>query len=108
MIRDSFVETFGENNAKAVENAAHQHANGKNNAKMGSDPFKWALLICIGYECVDKYREHHGISAKATDIKKWVKKHADLGSHDGDCDYLALMAGTYDSWIKGKPKQLGA
>ena len=26
-------------------------------------------------------------------------EHGDLGDHDGDCDYLALMCGAYKGWL---------
>jgi hypothetical protein len=100
-IRDAFVARFGEDEAIRIEGAAEGHANGINNERVGSDPFKWALLICIGYECMskDSYREHHGIEAPWADLKAWIIEHADLASHDGDCDYLCMWAGGYDEFV---------
>ena len=103
--RQKFVEVFGEEQAQRIEAAAKEHENGVHDNK-GSDPFKWALLICIGYQCISstQYREYHGIKLSWKRVKKWIKENADLGSHDGDCDYLALFAGKYNEYIK-KPKE---
>ncbi|KKK67230.1 hypothetical protein LCGC14_2956160 [marine sediment metagenome] len=98
-IRVAFEEAFGNEDAAAIMAAAEEHQNGVHD-KRGSDPFKWAILICIGFECVSKgsYRKHHGIKTPWRDLKRWIKAHADLGSHDGDCDYLALMSGVYNEY----------
>lgn len=102
-IRTKFEKEFGKELANSLESAAIQHANGINSDNRGSDPFKWVLLICIGYQCfeIKRYRESHGIKgASFTKLKKWIRDNADLGSHDGDCDYLALMVGAYSPFIK--------
>jgi len=101
MIRDSFVREFGEDQAVAIEGAAIQHGNGINNINTGSDLFRWAILICIGYQCaeVDSYRQSHGITAPWEKIKTWIKINAHLESHDGDCDYLALFACAYNEYM---------
>ena len=52
MIRDSFVAAFGEEQAVAIERAAEEHKNGVHDNR-GSDSFKWAIAICIGYECME-------------------------------------------------------
>lgn len=100
-IRDMFAERFGEGQAAAIEDAAVSHENGVNSERKGSDSFKWALLITIGYECwsKDAYREHHGITAPADEIKAWVKEYADLASHAGDFDYLTLLSGGYNEYM---------
>ena len=102
-IRESFVDRFGADQADAVVAAADEHANGIHDDR-GSDPFKWAIAICIGYECVskDSYRDHHGITAPWEAIRQWIKDHADLGSHDGDVDYLSMLAGRYDEFMPAK------
>jgi len=101
-IRTKFVEEFGESQARRIERAAESHGNGINNKNKGSDPFKWALLICLGYQCVEvaRYKKYHGITIGWGNFKKWIKNHGELGSHDGDCDYLALFCGTYNEFIK--------
>jgi hypothetical protein len=100
-IRIDFEKAFGVDQAKAIYDAALSHEKGVNNIEKGSDPFKWALLIAIGYQCmeVERYREHHGITAPWEELKAWIKEHADLSSHNGDCDYLALFAGKYNEYV---------
>lgn len=95
-IREQFVALFGEDNAKAIEAAAKSHAESENK---GSDPFRWALSICIGYECMSKFADYHGITAPWQDIDKWMAENAILREHDGDCDCLALFAGNYDRYV---------
>jgi len=94
-IREKFVNEFGEEFARKLEVCADTHSNGINSANKGSDPFKWVLLICIGYQCFEKkgYRIYHGLPLKPsfTTLKKWIRENADLGTHNGDCDYLALV-----------------
>ena len=104
-VRANFVQAFGEAEAPRIEIAANGHGNGINDKNRGSDHFKWALLICIGYECCEKpaYRKHHGIRTSWKKIKRWIKEHGKLGSHVGDCDYLCLMSGGYNEFVgKGK------
>lgn len=102
-IRKQFVKDFGELMAVTLEIAAESHINEVHNDK-GSDPFKWVLLICIGYQCFEKpaYRKWHKIPTKPsfTTLKKWIRENADLGSHDGSCDYLSLFCGAYKPFIK--------
>lgn len=96
-IRAQFVERFSEAQAAALEAAAKEHANGTNSANLGTDPFKWTILICIGYQCVevDRFRTYHGVTIPFEDFKSWCKDSADLASHDGDFDYLGMLAGAY-------------
>jgi len=103
-IRESFVRHFGEDQAKAVETAAAEHENGINNTNKGSDEFRWAIAIALGYECmeIDGYRAHHGITADWPAIQQWIKDHGDLGNHDGDCDYISLFAGVYNQYVPAR------
>lgn len=105
MTRDSFVARFGEDQAAALEAAAEGHGNGINGTRKGSDPFRWAVAIAIGYQCakVDSYRAHHRITAPWPEIQQWIKDEGDLANHDGDVDYLALFAGTYEEYV-GVPR----
>ena len=101
-IRDAFVSAFGGDDARKLEIAALEHENHDNK---GSDPFKWTLLICLGYQCmeVDRYRKHHGIETPPwADLRQWIIDHADLGTHDGDFDYIGAYAGAYNDFIKPK------
>jgi hypothetical protein len=102
-IKTAFAERFGQDQACAIQAAAEEHENGINSANKGDDPFKWALLTAIGYECMskDSYREYHGISAPWDEVRQWMKDHADLGSHNGDSDYLSLLCGAYSEFMPG-------
>lgn len=104
-IRAAFADRFGKDQATAIYAAAVGHGNGINDKNKGDDPFKWALLVCIGYECMskDRYREHHGITAPWPELEAWIIEHGDLASHTGDCDYLALFSGAYDKFV-GQPE----
>lgn len=101
-IREKFVKEFGEEQATMVEKASDFHDKDIHNNK-GSDPFKWSLLIAIGYECIDRYKDYHKITIPTKKLKDWIKNNADLGSHDGDSDYLSLAAGSYKEYVK-QPK----
>jgi hypothetical protein len=45
------------------------------------------------------YREYHGITVDPDELQSWVLANGDLGTHDGDCDYLSLFCGAYQEWI---------
>jgi hypothetical protein len=106
-IRTKFEKDFSKELANLIMVAARSHGNGINNKNLGSDPFKWALLICIGYECLSKpsYRKYHGIKCSWKEIKKWIKENAKLHTHDGDCDFLALFCGKYNEFVKIKKRK---
>lgn len=99
-VRDSFVYRFGEEQAQRLEDAAQSHKNGVHD-NPGSDPFKWAVVICIGAQCceVERYRIAHEITVPFSEFEDWVKTECDIASHDGDVDYLALFAGTYNRYL---------
>jgi len=104
-IRSAFVARFGEEQAQSFELAANQHVASENK---GGDPFKWTLLVCIGWQCAEiaEYRQHHGITVPYQDLADWIKAHANLGTHDGDCDLIAAMAGKYGDLMRpatGRP-----
>lgn len=100
-IRTKFVEAFSESDAAAIEAAAQGHqSDWQTMDRKGSDPFKWALLMCISFECMGRFREDHGIQATSEALKDWVYNHADLGSHDGDADALGMLSGAYKGWVK--------
>lgn len=106
-IRPSFVARFGEADAVAIEAAAEKHKNGVHD-NPGSDPFRWAIVICIGYDCMSRFREDHGIHAPWDQIQAWIKGEADLASHDGDVDYMSLLAGTYNEYVAAAGGERGA
>ena len=100
-IREQFEKDFGKKQANAVMAAAEYHKNGVHD-KMGSDPFRWAIAICLGYQCMekDRFREYHGITIPWETVKEWIKVHGDLKNHDGDSDYLSLLCGVYNEFVK--------
>jgi hypothetical protein len=100
-IREGFVARFGEADAAAIEAAAREHSNGINSTRTGSDPFRWAIAIAIGYQCMElgRYRAHHGIVTPWTDLKAWIIEHGNLKDHDGDVDYLSMFIGTYNEYV---------
>ena len=98
-MREQFVQRFGEADAVAIERAACEHKNGIHD-KMGSDPFRWALLICIGYECMSRFANYHQIATPFAEIDTWMLEHtADFAAYDGDSDFLALFGGAYDKYV---------
>ena len=102
-MRDDFIATFGIENTEAIERAADSHANDVTR-RWGSDRFRWALVMCLGYQCMSKpeYREHHGITAPWDALDAWMQtpeRRAWFADHDGECDYLALLAGTYNPYM---------
>lgn len=101
-VRESFVEIFGKEQAHRIELAANEHSNDVNSTSKGADPFKWAVLVCIGYECVSRpsFAQYHQITIGQDKFKEWCLEHGELGTHDGDSDYLALFCGTYEPYLK--------
>lgn len=105
--RDSFVERFGEDEALAVEGAYAEHRSKDTSVgdqPEGSDPFRSAICVCIGFECMskDRYRKHHGVTAPWEEIRAWIKSDANLHDHDGPKDYMAMLAGVYNEFMPDK------
>jgi hypothetical protein len=101
-LQAKFAAEFGEEAASKILAAAIEHNNDVH-GNAGSDVFRWALCITIGFECwsVSKYAEYHGIEVDPGGVRDWIKEHAELSEHDGDVDYLAAMAGVYDEYVAG-------
>jgi hypothetical protein len=100
--RESFVATFGEEQAVALEVAGNGHRGSVlEGNKTGSDPFRDAVVLAIGFECFTNpgYRDWHGITAPADEIVAWVKEHGEIADHDGPKDYLSLLAGAYNEYV---------
>lgn len=100
-IRTAFVAAFGEDEAARIEAAAEEHANYVNSSNRGSDPFRWALVICIGYQCMsrEEFRTYHGIMTPWNVLHDWIVVNGDLRAHDGDCDYLGLFLDAYTPYV---------
>jgi len=99
-VRDSFVEHFGEEQTKLVEAAAEAHDN-EVHPNRGTDPFKWVIAICLGFDCLSckEYMESHDIDLNWEDVEQWIKDHGKLGTHDGDVDYMAALCGVYAPFV---------
>ncbi len=103
--RGSFVKRFGEEDARRIEEAAEGHLSDMLGGAhfgddRGGDEFKYLFLAAIGYECIGRFREDHGIQASEVDMRDWALTEGDLGSFDGDHpDYLAMVVGAYVDWI---------
>ncbi|RMD64634.1 hypothetical protein D6833_04180 [Candidatus Parcubacteria bacterium] len=65
----------------------------------GSDAFRWAIIIVIGYQCVERYADDHGITISWRDFREWVRANAHIEDHDGDWDELARLSGAYDDFM---------
>jgi hypothetical protein len=106
-IRTKFVKDFSEELALKLEAAAEDH-DSEVHSNRGDDPFKWVLLICIGYQCfeIDIFRKAHNITeASYEELKEWIKKHGELGTHNGDCDYLSILSGAYGEYMPSEEAQ---
>lgn len=105
-IREAFVKEFNEQTAAAIEAAANEHENGLH-PNQGNDPFKWALMLAISYQCfeIPRYREYHNIKPAYLRIKRWIKANGKLDTYNGDVDTLAVFTGSYDYYMPKKVKQ---
>lgn len=65
----------------------------------GSDPFRFALVWTIGFECLTRptFRQEHGITATWADLAVWIRDEADLGSYDGTMDLAGRCLGFFDA-----------
>ena len=99
--KESFIAHFGAEEAERIMCAAEEHMNGAHD-ESGSDVFRWAICICLGYECMsnETYRKYHGIITPWKDIKEWIKTYGNLEAHDGDVDYLSLFVGVYNEFVE--------
>jgi hypothetical protein len=100
--REKYAAAFGEEQTAAIEKAAEGHIAQGASSDRGSDAFKWALLVVIGFQCAERdgYREHHGITVPWVEVQAFMKA-ADLGSFDGGMpDVLAALCGVYNEYLK--------
>ena len=97
--RNDFIARFGVENAIAILEAANSHKNGIHD-NPGSDKLRWAILICIGHDCISRFHEEHNITCPWEAVRAWLKQHKDyLAAHDGAVDYFALSCGTYNEFM---------
>jgi len=96
-----FVRQFGEQEAKNLIIAAMMHRNGVHDRR-GNDGFAWACLICIGYQCVERFAKDHDLTIDYSQFHAFCKRNAKMfWKYNGDCDYIAMLAGKYTFLAKG-------
>lgn len=98
-MREEFVVGFGEEQAVAIETAAEAHRGEVGRRNVGSDAFRNALHVCIGFECMShgSYRAHHGITAPWDALQRFMVARRDAFiAEDGDRDLMGLAAGAFD------------
>lgn len=91
-LAEQFDQEFGEGEAAKLIAHCHTHDNGIHD-KPGSDEFRWAIMIALGFNCA-KYD-----IGNFTEEKLWdfcLKNKEYLLQHDGDVDFLALFCGAYN------------
>jgi len=98
-----FALAFGQDQVDLLMAAATEHKNGVHDDPKGN-PFRWSVLICIGFECFSrpKFREYHGFTMEHDAAKQWFVDRSALHDYHGDVDYLSLMAGSYGEWMGQK------
>jgi len=99
---DSYCGAFGKEQAERMFEAGEYHRHELAEAGLhGSDPFRDAVAIAIGFDCFtsDRFREYHKITVPVADIRKWIREHGDLYHHDGPKDYISVMLGVYNEYI---------
>ena len=104
IIKERFIKQFGDKDAENIINAALEHADGINSGIKGSSLFRWAITICLGFDCFITYREYHKITASWEEIDRWIMDYAELEKHDGDVDYRSAFCGVYDKYMLKEDK----
>ena len=97
-LKKDFIKQFSKGQAKLLLKAARSHKNGIHDEE-GKDPFSWAILLCLSYQCieVDSFRKHHGITINYAQFMQFLEEHIkELRAHKGSVDYLGLFSGVYD------------
>jgi hypothetical protein len=99
-LRTRFVARFGDDLAETIVAVAEHHTKvipavlGR-----GSDPFRFALVWAIGFECLTRpeFRREHGITVPWADLLTWICDEADLASFDGTMDVSGRGRGLFDA-----------
>ena len=98
-LRSRFAARFGEDLADTIERVAEHHTKVlPAPLERGSDPFRFALVWAIGFECLTRpeFRLEHGITAPWADLLTWICDEADLASFDGTMDLSGRGRGLFD------------
>ena len=101
-VRASFVAQFDKVEAKLIERAAQEHKDGIGvAAHKGESPFRWALTVVIGFDCVNNetYRQYHGITLDPEEFASWCRHHAQLRSFTDGGDMLGMLGGHYQRYL---------
>jgi hypothetical protein len=99
-LRARFVARFGPDLAEMIERVAEHHTKVlPAPLDQGSDPFRFALVWAIGFECLTRpaFRREHGITAPWADLSAWIRDEADLASYDGTMDLAGRGFGLFDA-----------
>jgi hypothetical protein len=99
-LRDRFAARFGTDLAETIERAAEHHTKVlPAPLERGSDPFRFALVWAIGFECLTRpaFRLEHGITAPWAELQGWIREEADLGAYDGTMDLAGRGMGFFDA-----------
>ena len=91
--RERFVGEFGEDEAGRIEQAAAQHRREDPNPlcrlatlvcevsagrqiEEAEDQFLLDIATCISWECVSRFRKHHGFKSDPETLRAWIKEYA--------------------------------
>lgn len=99
-LRNRFVARFGDDLAETIEAVVEHHTKVIPAVlERGSDPFQFALVWAIGFECLTRpeFRWEHGVTAPWADLLTWICDEADLASFDGTMDLSGRGRGLFDA-----------
>jgi hypothetical protein len=99
-LRTRFAAQFGDDLAETIVEVAERHTKVIPAVlDRGSDPFRFALVWAIGFECLTRpeFRREHGIIAPWAELLAWICDEADLASFDGTMDLSGRGRGLFDA-----------
>ena len=99
-LRSRFVARFGADLAETIEQVAEHHTQVIPAVlERGSDPFRFALVWAIGFECLTRpeFRLEHGITTPWADLLGWICDEAGIASFDGTMDLSGRGRGLFDA-----------
>jgi hypothetical protein len=101
-LRENFEKWFSAADADRIVEAAEGHAaEFEIGSNRGADHFGGCFLLAVGFQCVDRYRDAHGIEASEERLREWAQENKTLLWTDaGDTDPLAHL-GAYESYFGG-------
>ena len=99
-LRARFADRFSTDLAETIERAAEHHTKVlPAPLERGSDPFRFALVWSVGFECLSrpKFRLEHRVTAPWAELMGWIRDEADLASFDGTMDLAGRGRGLFDA-----------